>query len=101
MNTTMTITDTDWSTEGITEGWMDDEPREVAEVAADTEVAWLINNLHTHLRGWNYDAKTGTFSGPANKDAVSVVMDLMVQAADFAIENLDEIRADAAADQEA
>jgi hypothetical protein len=96
MNATMTITDTDWSTEGITECWMDDEPREVAEDAAQTEIAWLINNLHTKLPGWTYDPRTGTFAGPVRTDAVSVVMGLVVEAGDFAVEHLDEIRADAA-----
>lgn len=90
MTTMMTISDPDWTIDGIAAAWMDDEPAAVAREAADTEAAWLINHTHEYLPGWSYS--DGTFSGPANADAYSVILDLLIRSGDYAIENLDEIR---------
>ncbi len=91
MATRMTITDPDWALEAIIEGWMDDEPEDVARECADTEVAWLINHTHEYLPGWSY-SDDGSFSGPPIDGALGAIQGLFVEAADFAVAHLDEAR---------
>lgn len=94
---TMTLSNTEWSRAAIVEGWLDQESQEVAEEAADAEIAYIINNISKELgRGWEY--KAGTFTGPylgGNHNAVQDIMRLTGLASDYAVENIDEIRIEA------
>lgn len=99
---TMTITDKDWTIEEMAEAWADDNTLtpEQCRTAADTEAAWIINNISKEMPGWSYDATTGTFSGPAAvggqiANPVGTILGLICEAVDFTIEHLDEIRAEA------
>jgi hypothetical protein len=78
--TQMTVTDPDWTITQTAEAFQEDETPEVARDAADTVHAWLITD--------------GTFTGPAREDAYSKTLALVVEANDYAIQHLDEIRAD-------
>jgi hypothetical protein len=88
----MTITDRDWTIAETARGFEDSETPKVAREAADTVHAWLINNTPNRLPGWTYT--DGTFTGPAREDAYSKTLALIVEANDYAIQHLDEIRAD-------
>jgi hypothetical protein len=90
--TQMTVTDPDWTITQTAEAFQEDETPEVARDAADTVHAWLINNTPNRLPGWTYT--DGTFTGPAREDAYSKTLALVVEANDYAIQHLDEIRAD-------
>lgn len=92
------ITGEEFTIEYMRSDWADDTSMSPAEInaAADLEYAWLTNNTHEKMRGWSY---TGTgFSGPARPDAVSLIFDLQVEATDYVIEHLDELRAEVAAE---
>ena len=90
MTTMMTVTDPDWSHDEVTRGWEDDPTSApYAAVCADTEHAWLINNTHAALPGWQFE--DGTFSGPYYDGVLAVLNQLVSEAVDFVISVLDEI----------
>jgi hypothetical protein len=89
----MTITYKEATRDETIASWMEEETREVAEICADTQEAFFIN---TAIRNWRYEGN-GTWAGKAHKDIVSDIMAIMVDAADYVVEHLDEIRAEAAA----
>jgi hypothetical protein len=94
--TTMTLQNEDWTRAEIVAAWADDETLTSEQLVecADTELAWIINNLNQgELSGWTYDAGTGAFWGPARNDAHAQILSLFVEAADYTVEHLDEIRA--------
>jgi hypothetical protein len=94
----MTISDHDWTRDQIVRGWLDEETPEVAQDAADSEIAYIILNIHRVVGvGWTYSGD-GQFGGPylgAGFDAVDRILTLICAAVDYTIEHLDEIRAEA------
>lgn len=95
--TTMTLTNADWSRADMVSVWADDETLTDEQIAdcADSQIAYIINNLHLSLPGWSYDAGAGLFTGTTryDSDPHALILDLMVDAADYVVEHLDEIRA--------
>lgn len=89
----MTITYEEATMAEQIEAWSEQETPEVAGNCADSHEAYLI--LNQVAPGWRYEGN-GTWAGEARKDIVSDIMTIMVEAADYVIEHLDEIRADAA-----
>ncbi len=103
MTATMTITDTEWAIDGLTEQWADAETAAMARACADAQYAWLILNTHQRLAdlglpGWYYDGGiSGSFSGPATSsvDTYATILGLITESIDYVTDNLGEIRADA------
>lgn len=97
---TMTINSLDWTRDEMVKGWLDEETQAVADEAADSEIAFIILNINTIVGpGWTYSGD-GQFSGPylgGGFDAVDKIGTLMIAAADYAAEHIDEIRAEALA----
>lgn len=90
-NSMITITSTDYTIENMRADWADGADYTAAQVMAlaDAEYAYLINHTHDVLRGWSY---TGDgFVGPARIDAIALIGQLMVDAADHVIASMDEI----------
>lgn len=102
---TMTISSPEWTIEGMTAGWADEETPEVARAAADQQYAWLILNTNRYLRernsdlrGWSFDGTTGSFSGPATNwsGVPDTIEGLMMVATDYVCEIIDDIRKEVA-----
>jgi hypothetical protein len=94
MTITMTISDPEWTIAENAKAWEDEETPEVAAMAADTVEAWLINNTSTRKPGWDYRNGTFTISGEAANwsNLVDAAHNLIIEANDYAIENIEEIR---------
>lgn len=92
----MTITIKDATYDESLAAWMDGgEPRETGQGCADLQEAWLVNETHTHIRGWRY-VGNGTWTGEARGTIVDELLALHTEAIDYVVEHLDEIRAEAA-----
>ena len=100
-NTTMALQNSEWTRMEIAICWADDESltAEQIEDCADSELAFIINNLPSYLPGWSYDGRSGTFTGTFRRNGVDVmgqIMQIICDAVDHVVEHLDEIKAEAA-----
>lgn len=87
---TMTLQLDDWKLAELIELYGEDDTVEedTAKALANTFVGW-VNKLMAQedlvrmLEGWSYDSHTGTFTGPGHSEALSSVMQLVTDAADY------------------
>jgi hypothetical protein len=83
----MTLQHSDWSYVELVDLYTEDGTVEenIAHGLANDFIKWVNVLLpqQAALTGWSYDARTGTFTGPANPDVLNVVMTLVVDAGDI------------------
>jgi len=78
----MTISDPDWTFDGMVELWQEDEQTaepSIAAVCADSQYAWLINNAARMGAGWSF---SGAFQGPAYDGALANAEQLIGESID-------------------
>jgi hypothetical protein len=98
MTMMMVIKDSDWTLAGLAKSFEDEETPAVAIDAANTVHAWVIVNMSKHL-GFGWTFTDGAFETPYTPNvSAPAVLALMTEAIDFAVEHLDEIRAEAEAE---
>lgn len=93
----ITISSPDFTIESMRAEWADDETLTAAQVnaCADAEYAYYVITVSDKMRGWSYNVG-GSFTGPARNDAIEIIGSLKVEAVDYVVEHLDEIKTEEA-----